>query len=78
MTKFNKEIDETIYEELLTTNQTAKILGLKAKTLEAKRRIGDGPTFVKLSERCVRYRPSDLSDFIESRLRKNTSQQEVS
>jgi len=72
------ETDDLNLESLLTTKETAKIFGLKTKTLEGKRSSGEGPTYVKLSERCVRYRPSDVRDYIESRLRANTSQQEVS
>lgn len=60
----------------LTTREAADYLGLKHNTLEAWRCRGDGPRFVKLG-RSVRYRQSDLDQWIESRTRSNTSEQEA-
>lgn len=56
------------------TRQAADYLGLKESTLEKWRVTGAGPAFVALSGRAVRYRESDLCTFIESRLRRSTSE----
>jgi len=54
---------------LLTTSQAADYLGMRPATLEQWRWRGDqGPRFVALSRRAVRYRRTDLDDFIKSRL----------
>ena len=49
-------------EQLLTTEQAARYLNLKPTTLEQWRweRGDDGPPFLRLSRRAVRYRKSDL------------------
>jgi excisionase family DNA binding protein len=57
---------------LFNTKQAAEYLGLKPVTLEAWRVRGGSPVFLKLGK-SVKYRQADLEKFIESRLRKNTS-----
>ena len=59
----------------LTTREASQYLGLKRCTLEAWRCRGNGPRFVKLN-RAVRYRLTDLNDWIESRTRSNTIRDE--
>lgn len=58
---------DTHISELLSQREVADLLGLSERTLEAMRLRGDGPTFVRLSRRCVRYRPADLASYIASR-----------
>ena len=60
-------------EVLLTPKQAAKRLGLTPRFLEARRYRGDGPKFVRISPRCVRYRDSDLQEWIEARVRISTA-----
>lgn len=62
-----------ISEILLRQKDVAKRLAVAEATLEAWRVRGGGPAFIKLGK-AVRYRMCDLDDFIESRLRKNTSE----
>jgi predicted site-specific integrase-resolvase len=57
---------------LFNTKQAAEYLGLKPVTLEAWRVRGGSPVLLKLGK-SVKYRQADLEKFIESRLRKNTS-----
>jgi predicted DNA-binding transcriptional regulator AlpA len=52
---------------LLSQRRVAELLGLSERTLEAMRLRGTGPTFVRLSKRCVRYRMADLDRFIATR-----------
>lgn len=60
-------------ELLLTTEQTAWVLGLKKRTLERWRIEGCGPKYLRLSARCIRYRQSDLDAWLDGRVRRSTS-----
>ena len=60
-------------ESLLTERQASALLGVTIRCLQAWRYRGGGPRFIKISNRCVRYRPSDLQQFIEDRVRTSTS-----
>lgn len=51
-------------DELLTTEQAAKALGLEPKTLVNYRTRGCGPAYVALSRKAVRYSASALADYI--------------
>ena len=55
----------------LTTQEAADYLRLQRTTLEAWRCRGGGPRFAKFG-RSVRYRLSDLDDWIEAKTRENT------
>ncbi|MEW6238891.1 MAG: helix-turn-helix domain-containing protein [Candidatus Omnitrophota bacterium] len=59
---------------VLTTLEAARILHLSRRTLESLRIRGGGPRFVRISNRCVRYRPEDISQWLEERSRFNTSE----
>lgn len=59
---------------MVRTEQAAEILDVKKSTLEAWRCRGGGPPFIKYG-RAIRYRESDLQEFIESRVRRNTSEE---
>jgi len=52
---------------LLTTHQAADYLGLSAAFLERDRWADKRIPFVRVGERAVRYRLSDLERYIESR-----------
>ena len=62
-------------ETLLRQEEAAQILGLTPRALEAWRHRGGGPTFIKISGRCIRYRQSDLLKWIAERERTSTSQE---
>lgn len=59
---------------LLTTKQAADWLGYKPRMLEARRLKGDGPLFIRISARAVRYRLEDLQNWVNSLLRSSTSE----
>lgn len=59
--------------QLLNTTQAANFLGLSKAFLERDRWAGAKVPFIKISERAVRYRLQDLENYIESRIRKSTS-----
>ncbi len=62
-----------VSESLLTEAQAARLLNFTPRFLQARRARGDGPPFVSISARAIRYRRIDLLDWIESRIRTNTS-----
>ena len=58
---------------LLDQKTAAKLLGLSVRTLERHRVAGTGPRFARLG-RLVRYRESDLIEWINSNLRNSTAE----
>ena len=63
----------TFWAALITERDAAKFLGLTDRTMQAWRRKGGGPRYVKISSRCVRYRRADLRGWADARVRKSTS-----
>jgi hypothetical protein len=63
---------------LLDERGAAAALGLTPRTLQAWRHSGGGPLYVRISSRCVRYRPEDLQAFARERLCTSTSAVEPS
>ncbi|WP_223793527.1 helix-turn-helix transcriptional regulator [Marinobacter sp. F4216] len=63
-----------ITEKLLTTKEAADVLGVSKAFLERDRWAGARIPFIKVGSRSVRYRLSDLTDFIEKQIRTSTSQ----
>lgn len=61
-------------DEMKTTEEAAALLSLSPRTLSTWRTRGGGPRWVRYSARCVRYRLSDLIEFVEERMRSNTSE----
>ena len=60
-------------EPLWTTEQGARFCNESKSTWDKRRLAGEGPPFLKLG-RSVRYRPSDVRDWMKSQLRRSTSQ----
>ena len=59
-------------DSLIDESAAARILGVSIKFLQKRRTTGDGPPFVRISSRCIRYRRSDLKSWSEDRLRTST------
>jgi predicted DNA-binding transcriptional regulator AlpA len=59
---------------LLDTTAAAEVLGVKPDTLVAWRHRGGGPKFVSVGPRAIRYRWSDLMEWMDSRVFSNTIQ----
>jgi predicted DNA-binding transcriptional regulator AlpA len=57
----------------LTVEEAAQVLCVSVKTLEAWRRLGKGPMFVKLG-RSVRYTMRDLDQFTRERTVRNSAE----
>lgn len=56
-------------KRLWTEGDVAKRLQLEAKTLKAwrSRGLGEGPPFITISNRCVRYDPDDVRAWEKSK-----------
>jgi len=54
-----------ILERLLTDQEAAPYVGYKVQTLRNLRFLGRGPRYLKLGK-AVRYRPSDLRDWVDA------------
>ncbi|KZY94939.1 excisionase [Oleiphilus sp. HI0073] len=60
--------------QLLTTAEAAKHLTVSKAFLERDRWAGARIPYVKIGSRAVRYRMSDLDDFLNKQIRTSTSQ----
>ena len=67
----NEKIEKQTANQFLTRKQAAEFLCLQKCTLEAWAIRGGGPAFVKFG-RAVRYRISDLENYITNQTRQNT------
>jgi len=61
---------------MLTVHEAADYLRLSTRPLERLRCSGFGPKFVKCGDRAIRYRQSDLEEWIASRVVRSTSEAE--
>ena len=61
-------------QSLLTEVQAAEFLNFTPRALQNWRITGQGPAFVKIGSRSVRYRLEALRDWIEARERQSTSE----
>jgi len=61
-------------ERLITETEAADFLGVTRRALQQWRLNGSGPKYVKISQRCVRYRRIELIKWSEERLRSSTSE----
>ena len=58
---------------LLTTKEAARYLGVSKAFLERDRWAGARIPFIKVGSRAVRYRLSDLDAFLDRQVRQSTS-----
>lgn len=59
--------------DLLTPDAVAGRLGVSTKVLERWRGSGEGPAFVRLSRKTIRYEAAAVDVFIKSRVRNSTA-----
>jgi len=57
---------------LYNTKQTAELFGISNRTLESWRISGQGPAFIKMGK-LVKYKQSDLDEYLSNQTRANTS-----
>jgi predicted DNA-binding transcriptional regulator AlpA len=58
---------------LLREKEAADLIGFTPRALQDWRHRGEGPRYVRVSSRAVRYRPADLAAWAEERIRSSTS-----
>ncbi len=58
----------TNIENLLNEVEASKVLGIASETLRIGYRYKGLIPFVRMKDKCIRYRPSDLQNFVKSRL----------
>lgn len=58
-------VDKLRLREYVAPRVAALLLGYSARTLENWRGVGGGPSFRKLTERCVRYQVFDLCTWLD-------------
>jgi len=64
-------------EELLNNKQTANYLSVSEAFLNRDRWAGATIPFIRVGSRAIRYRKSDLDNFINSRVHTSTSEYEM-
>ena len=73
MTPNNERSVTALTDQLLTTPQTGKLLGVSDSWLAKARLRGDGPRYVKVG-RSVRYPKLYVQDYLRLRTRNSTSE----
>ena len=61
-------------DSLIRQDEAVLLLGVSNRCLENWRYRGGGPSWIRISARCIRYRRSDLIQFIDERVKTNTSE----
>ena len=69
----NQACADQYWFALIDEKAAASFLGLSIRTIQAMRQKGDGPTYIALSIRCVRYRRIDLRRWCNKHERRSTS-----
>lgn len=67
------QTNTTTVETLLTTKEAARIMGVSPRFLESRRIKGDGPPYIRLSSRCVRYDMGDVLAWKNEHKKTNTT-----
>ena len=65
--------DDSELTKLLTDKEAGKQYNFSHRTFQKWRSVGGGPPFVRISARCIRYRPCDIEKWIEDRVSTSTS-----
>lgn len=59
--------------DLMDERVLSDMLGVSVRTVQAWRVKGGGPTFIKINNRLVRYRQSEVEEWLTSLTAANTS-----
>lgn len=66
-------LDAEYWYALIDEKAMAEFLGVTHRSLQKWRQTGEGPKYVAISARCVKYRRVDGREYSEARLRSSTS-----
>ena len=58
---------------LINEKAAAEYLGLTEHAVQSMRQRGDGPRFIRISSRCIRYTRTLLKAYADARMRSSTS-----
>ncbi len=58
---------------LISEDPAAEFLDVVPRSMQGWRQRGEGPPFVRISSRCIKYRRIDLRAWAEARLRNSTA-----
>lgn len=61
------------WHELIPEREAGRFLGLTDRFMQNRRVQGDGPRYVAVSSRCIRYRRHDLKAWADARVKTSTS-----
>ena len=61
------------WNALVNEKVAAAFLGLTVRAVQGMRQRGDGPRFIRISSRCIRYTRTLLKAYADARLRNSTS-----
>lgn len=61
-------------DSLLNIQEAARYVSLSVSSLAKFRVYGGGPKYVRLSPRSIRYRKSDLDEWVAARMHANTTE----
>jgi predicted DNA-binding transcriptional regulator AlpA len=54
----------SVQQEYLTTDQAAQLAGFTRAAFNQRRLRGNGPRFVKIGPRCIRYKRADVEAWL--------------
>lgn len=57
-------IKNNLFTDLISEAELARWLGVELRAVQALRRIGKGPKYVRVSSKQFRYRPLDIEDWL--------------
>ena len=67
------EQDPGYWHALINEDVAAEFLDLTNRTMQAFRQRGDGPKFIRISSRCIRYTRALLKSYADARVHESTS-----
>ena len=65
--------DLDYWNSLINEKAAAEFLGLSERAVQSMRQRGDGPRFIRMSSRCIRYTRLLLKSYADARLRMSTA-----
>ena len=69
----NQFLDAEYWDALIPEEPAGAFLGVTPRTMQKMRQRGDGPPYIVLSSRCLRYTRRRLKKYADARLRTSTS-----
>ncbi len=61
------------WNALVDEKVAASFLDMTPRSMQAMRQRGDGPRFIRISSRCIRYTRALLKAYADARMRSSTS-----